>query len=78
MKPEYKLLSGYAYRIADVSPTINTGIGGAKMLIDSFRAKGLSDSEIELAIEVYTHGMWVALAYVNHKKITEDDNKPIA
>lgn len=61
-----KLLSGYPYRIKG-GLTINTGIGGAKLLIDALRDIGMSDERIGEELEVFVEGLWVPLNYVIHK-----------
>lgn len=68
---EDKLLSGYAYRLTpkEGMNNLNTGIGGAKMLIENFRKSGMSDDFIQDAIQVCTdtHG-WISLADLTVKK----------
>lgn len=77
---EDKLLRGYAYRNSELSKggdknfiNINTGVGGAKMMVDTYREKGLPDSIIENLIEVHTDEYgWQPLSKVNVKKLNND------
>ena len=75
---EDKLLSGYAYRTIPISNkitnpfkrniNINTGIGGAKILIEMFRNIGMSDDTISSLIEVLIPEVgWVKLRDTNIK-----------
>ncbi len=69
---EQKILSGYWYRTKS-SPSLQTGQGGALLLIKTFREEGLPDSLIEDSIQVFTddHG-WVSLSQLVIKK--KNDN----
>ena len=76
MKIEDKLLSGYFYRNSPLPKTkgqrqvnINTGVGGAKMMVDAYREDNIPDSLIETFIEVFIHGQWVKLSDVKIKNI---------
>ncbi len=78
-----KLLPGYFYRNTPIPEesripgeryfAINTGHGGAALLIDSFREKGMPDDFIATQIQVFidSHG-WVALSDLTIKKVEND------
>lgn len=64
------ILPGYWYRADSKggentrSIMVNTGSGGANLLVDAYRSKGLNDEAIADIIEVFTHGQWVKLSQV--------------
>ena len=83
---EDKILTGYMYRSTPIPEenrdpneryvSLHTGAGGAKLLLEAFREKGMPDSFAETQIQVLTdtHG-WVALADLTVKKIEKPNGE---
>jgi hypothetical protein len=79
--------SGYAYRTKpdDIPPAkgerkiaLNTGVGGAKMLVKEFRNRGVPDQLIEDWIQIFIQGQWVSLKHIIITKKSDMDNQQIS
>jgi hypothetical protein len=73
-KLDSKILDGYEYRNAKFDTNteerqirIVTGSGGAKLMIEEYRALGFPDEFIEMLIEVFINGKWICLSNLKNK-----------
>jgi hypothetical protein len=73
-KLDSKILDGYGYRNAvfDTTPEerpimVVTGSGGAKLMVEEYRALGFPDEFIEILIEVFVNDKWIPLSDLKTK-----------
>jgi hypothetical protein len=67
-KLDRKILDGYQYRNAAFDTNteeryirVVTGSGGAKLMVEEYRALGFPDELIEILIEVFINNKWIPL-----------------